>query len=78
MLGKEPEKYFDVESFRRVVLTAEPKLATDTRLTGFPEINLAVKQQRDLCWLGEKDPGVAIREVRRLADAAIARNERRP
>ncbi|TQJ18057.1 carbohydrate ABC transporter substrate-binding protein (CUT1 family) [Kribbella jejuensis] len=78
MLGKEPEKYFDLDSFQRVVLTADPKLATDTRLTGFPEISLAVKQQRDLCWLGEKDPGVAIREVRRLADAAIARNERRP
>jgi multiple sugar transport system substrate-binding protein len=78
MLGKEPDKYFDVESFRRVVLDADPKLATDTRLTGFPEISLAVKQQRDLCWLGEKDPGVAIREVRRLADAAIARNQRRP
>jgi multiple sugar transport system substrate-binding protein len=77
MLGKEPDKYFDVESFRRVVLDAEPKLATDTRLTGFPEISLAVKQQRDLCWLGEKDPAVAVREVRRLADAAIARNERR-
>ena len=76
MLGKEPETYFDVESFRRVVLDAEPKLATDTRLTGFPEISLAVKQQRDLCWLGEKAPGVAIREVRRVADAAIARNER--
>ena len=43
-----------------------------------PEITRAVKQQRDLCWLGEKDPAVAIREVRRLADAAIARNERRP
>ncbi len=57
MLGKEPDKYFDVESFHRVVLDAEPKLATDTRLTGFPEINLAVTQQRDLCWLGEKDPG---------------------
>jgi multiple sugar transport system substrate-binding protein len=78
MLGKEPEKYFDLDSFRRVVLESEPKLATDTRLTGFPEITLAVKQQRDLCWLGEKDPGVAIREVRRLADAAIARNQRRP
>ncbi|MEV0799911.1 ABC transporter substrate-binding protein [Kribbella sp. NPDC050281] len=76
MLGKEPEKYFDVESFRRVVLDAEPKLATDTRLAGFPEITLAVKQQKDLCWLGEKDPGAAIREVRRVADAAIARNER--
>ena len=78
MLGKEPDKYFDLDSFRRVVLASDPKLATDTRLTGFPEISLAMKQQRDLCWLGEKDPGVAIREVRRLADAAIARNERRP
>ena len=78
MLGKEPDKYFDVDSFRRVVLDVKPKLATDTRLTGFPEISLAVKQQGDLCWLGEKDPAAAIREVRRLADAAIARNERRP
>jgi multiple sugar transport system substrate-binding protein len=78
MLGKEPAKYFDVDSFRRVVLTSDPKLATDTRLTGFPEISLAMKQQRDLCWIGEKDPGAAIREVRRLADAAIARNSRRP
>jgi multiple sugar transport system substrate-binding protein len=76
VLGKEPDKYFDVDSFRRVVLGAEPKLATDTRLAGFPEINLAYGQQRDLCWLGEKDPGPAIRDVRRLADAAIARTER--
>jgi multiple sugar transport system substrate-binding protein len=78
MLGKEPDKYFDVDSFRRVVLDSEPKLATDTRLAGFPEITLAMKQQKDLCWLGEKDAGAAIREVRRVADAAIARNERRP
>lgn len=78
MLGKEPEKYFDVESFHRVVLDADPKLATDTRLTGFPEISLAVKQQRDLCLLGEKDAKAAIREVRQVADAAIARNQRRP
>lgn len=76
MLGKDPDKFFDVESFRRVVLDADPKLATDTRLTAFPEISLAVKQQRDLCWLGELDPGAAIHEVRRLADAAIARDER--
>ncbi|TWD79557.1 carbohydrate ABC transporter substrate-binding protein (CUT1 family) [Kribbella amoyensis] len=76
MLGKEPDKYFDVDSFRRVVLDDKVKLATDTRLTGFPEINLTFGQQRDLCWLGEKDPGPAIREVRRVADAAIARNER--
>jgi multiple sugar transport system substrate-binding protein len=75
MLGKDPEKFFDVESFRRVVLEAEPKLATDTKLSGFPEINLAFGQQRDLCWLGEKSPGDAIREVYRLANAAIARNE---
>ncbi|ONI68651.1 ABC transporter substrate-binding protein [Kribbella sp. ALI-6-A] len=76
VLGKEPDKYFDVDSFRRVVLGADPKLSTDTRLAGFPEINLAYRQQRDLCWLGEKDPGPAIRDVRRLADAAIARTER--
>ncbi len=75
MLGKEPDKYFDLESFSRVVLQAEPKLATDTKLAGFPEINLAYGQQRDLCWLGEKAPGPAIREVYRLANAAIARNE---
>ncbi|TDO49388.1 multiple sugar transport system substrate-binding protein [Kribbella sp. VKM Ac-2527] len=76
MLGKEPDKFFDVDSFNKVVLTKEQKLATDTRLTGFPEISLAYNQQRDLCWLGEKDPAPAIDEVRRLADAAIARNER--
>ncbi|WP_241994846.1 ABC transporter substrate-binding protein [Kribbella sp. VKM Ac-2568] len=75
MLGKEPDKYFDLDSFQRVVLDAEPKLATDTKLAGFPEINLAYGQQRDLCWLGEKSPGPAIREVYRLANAAIARNE---
>lgn len=77
MLGQEPDKYFDVESFRRVVLDAEPRLATDTRLTGFPEISLAMKQQRDLCWLGEKSAAAAIQDVRRVADAAIARYERR-
>ncbi|WP_063745909.1 ABC transporter substrate-binding protein [Kribbella catacumbae] len=75
LLGKEPDKYFDLDSFRRVVLQAEPKLATDTKLAGFPEITLAYNQQRDLCWLGEKAPGPAIREVYRLANAAIARNE---
>nr|WP_240929528.1 ABC transporter substrate-binding protein [Streptomyces coryli] len=78
MLGEEPERYFDVESFRRVVLDPKLKLATGTRLTAFPEIRLAEKQQRDLCWLGEKAPGPAIRDVRRVADAAIARNDRRP
>lgn len=75
LLGKEPDKYFDLESFRRVVLDSGPKLATDTKLTGFPEISLAYEQQRDLCWLGEKTPREAIREVDRLANAAIARNE---
>jgi multiple sugar transport system substrate-binding protein len=75
LLGDEPDTYFDVESFRRVVLDAEPKLATDTKLAGFPEMDLAYGQQRDLCWLGEKSPRDAIRDVYRLANAAIARNE---
>lgn len=75
LLGDQPERYFDVPSFHRVLVDHQPKLAVDSELTGFPEIDLAYSQQRDLCWLGEKEPRAAIDDVHSLAQAAIRRNE---
>ncbi len=74
LLGKSPEKYFDVDSFRQVLFGREPKLIVDTELAAVPEISLAVGQQRDLCWIGEKAPDQAMRDLHRLADAAIRRD----
>src|SRR5690606_8759322 len=45
LLGETPEKYFDVESFRRVLFDQDPKLIVDTELTAVPEIDLAFGQQ---------------------------------
>lgn len=74
LLGEEPERYFDAESFRRVLFDRSPKLVVDTVLTAYPEIELAYQQQRDLCWIGEKSAASAIAEVDAQADAAVARN----
>ncbi|HEY9291547.1 MAG TPA: extracellular solute-binding protein [Microlunatus sp.] len=74
VLGDQPEKYFDVESFHRVLVQHKPKLVVDSELTAYPEIELAFNQQRDLCWLNEKSAESAIEEARKLADAAIHRN----
>lgn len=74
LLGENPEKHFDVDSFHRVLVDHQPKLVVDSQLAGYPEIELAYSQQRDLCWLGEKSPAAAIDEAEQLADAAIRRN----
>ncbi len=73
LLGPEADRFFDVDSFRRVLFDDPPKLFVDTELTAYPEIQLATEQQRDLCWIGEKDPRDAVDDLRDNADAAIAR-----
>jgi multiple sugar transport system substrate-binding protein len=74
VLGQDPDKYFDVESFHRVLVDHDPKLVVDSELTAYPEIELAYTQQRDLCWLNEKSAESAIDAATSLADAAITRN----
>ncbi|SDT19379.1 ABC transporter substrate-binding protein [Microlunatus soli] len=74
LLGQQPDKHFDVDSFHRVLVDQHPKLVMDTELSGYPEIELAYSQQRDLCWLEEKAPEAAIAEAEKLADAAIRRD----
>lgn len=73
LLGDEADDWFDVDSFRRVLFDTEPELVVDTDLTAFPEISLAVQQQHDLCWIGERSPEHAIAEIDRQAAAAIER-----
>ncbi|MVA74437.1 extracellular solute-binding protein [Auraticoccus sp. F435] len=77
VLKEDPERFFDVDSFRHAMFTSEPKLMTDTNLTAVPEISLAVEQQRDLCWIGERTPAEAVSTIDELADAAIRRNQRK-
>ena len=75
VLGHDPERFFDVDSFRAAMFTDRPKLTTDTHLTAVPEITRASAQQRDLCWIGEKGPQEAVATIDRQADAAIRRNQ---
>lgn len=76
ILGKEADRYFDVDSFRAAMFTDEPKLMTDTTLTAVPEIAQISSQQRDVCWIGERSPAEAVQTMLDQADAAIRRNER--
>lgn len=73
LLGPDADDWFDVDSFRRVLFTDEPELFVDTNLTAFPEISLAVKQQSDVCWIGERSPADAVSAIDRQAAAAIDR-----
>ncbi len=73
LLGSEPERFFDVSSFRRVLLDEGIKLSGDTNLTAYPEIHLACTQQRNLCWIDEKSPEDAVRAIDARAEAAIER-----
>ncbi|ACQ78586.1 extracellular solute-binding protein family 1 [Beutenbergia cavernae DSM 12333] len=73
LLGPDAADWFDVDSFRRVLFDDDPELFVDTNLTAFPEIDLAVRQQRDLCWIGERAPVDAVDAIDRQAGAAITR-----
>jgi multiple sugar transport system substrate-binding protein len=73
LLGPEPDRWFDVASFRRVLFDDPPQLYVDSELTAYAEIALAVKQQQDLCWIGERSPADAVGSIDAQATAAIER-----
>ena len=77
LLGPDSERYFDVDSFRRVLFDQDPRLFVDTELTATPEITHAFEQQRDLCWLGERSAEDAVAAVHARAQAAIERYRQR-
>ena len=73
LLGPEPDRWFDVDSFRRVLFDQPARLYVDSDLTAYAEIDLAAGQQQDLCWIGERSPADAIASVDAQATAAIDR-----
>ncbi|TWF78528.1 carbohydrate ABC transporter substrate-binding protein (CUT1 family) [Pseudonocardia hierapolitana] len=73
LLGPDPDRWFDVGSFRRVLFEERPHLYVDSDLTALPEITLAVEQQQDLCWIGERSPADSIASIDAQAAAAIDR-----
>jgi multiple sugar transport system substrate-binding protein len=73
LLGSEPDRWFDVDSFRRVLFGEPARLYVDSELTAYAEIDLAVTQQQDLCWIGERSPADAIASMHARASAAIER-----
>lgn len=75
VLGEDATEYFDVDSFRRVLFDADPKLVVDTELDAIAEITQKYEQQRDVCWLLERTPQKAIDTVDQNAQALIDRFE---
>jgi multiple sugar transport system substrate-binding protein len=73
ILGEDPEKYFDVDSFRHALFGRRPRLHMDTDLTAYAEITLKYEQQRDVCWLLERSPRRAIDTVDSNTQALIDR-----
>lgn len=73
VLGKDPEKYFDVDSFRHTLFKNDPKVHMDTDLTAYSEITQKYEQQRDVCWLLERSPQKAIDTVDKNTQALIDR-----
>jgi multiple sugar transport system substrate-binding protein len=76
LLGPEPDRWFDVDSFRRVLFDEPAQLYVDSNLTAYAEIDLALSQQQDLCWIGERSPADAMAAVAARATAAIDRNRK--
>ncbi|MDN5687057.1 MAG: extracellular solute-binding protein, partial [Brachybacterium sp.] len=73
ILGEDKDSFFDVDSFRRTLFEADPKLHVDTNLTAVAEITQTYEQQRDVCWLLERTPERAIDAIDADADALIER-----
>ena len=73
LLGPDADQWFDVDSLARGLYPEDLRLFVDSNLTALPEITLAVKQQEDLCWIGERSPQAAIDAIDTQATAAIDR-----
>lgn len=75
LLGKDPDRWYDSDSVRWSMFDHAPKIGIEKNLTAYAEIDQSYKQQRDLCWIGEKSPQQAAHTVDRQARSAISRAE---
>lgn len=75
LLGEDKKEFFDVDSFRRVLLEQQPRYHADWHFTALTEIAHTIEQQRDVCWILEKSPEAAVETMDRTVASLIQRFE---
>ncbi len=70
-IGPDRDKLYDVEAYRRVVLTPKFKLSLPTYSTASAEIAKIMQTETDRYLIGEISLDQCINEMKQQADAAI-------
>ncbi|MEK5444649.1 extracellular solute-binding protein [Fredinandcohnia sp. FSL W7-1320] len=71
VLGENPEKLFDVDSFKRVVLNQDIDIVVDTKFDNLAEIQKIVEEQGEKVLIGEQTSDEAITEMKKAIDSAL-------
>jgi multiple sugar transport system substrate-binding protein len=71
VLGENPEKLFDVESFKRAVLNQDVEIVVDTKFDNLAEIQKIVEEEGEQVFIGEKSSNDAIKAMKEAIDSVI-------
>lgn len=71
MLGEDPEKLFDVESYKKTIFENKSKLFVNTETTAYPEIMKIWKEEAEKVIGANKDIDQALADTKKRADEAI-------
>ncbi|GMQ62147.1 ABC transporter substrate-binding protein [Vallitalea maricola] len=71
IVGKDGEKLFDIEGFKRVMLNPHLQYIVDTYTTAYPQIMQIYKEESEMFFLGESSKEDYLYNIKRRADEAI-------
>jgi multiple sugar transport system substrate-binding protein len=71
VLGENPEKLFDVESFKRVVLNQDIEIVVDTKFDHLAEVQKVVEEEGEQVLIGEKSSDDAIKDMKKRIDEVL-------
>ncbi|TDF90532.1 extracellular solute-binding protein [Paenibacillus piri] len=74
VLGENPEKLFDVESFKRVVF-ADVQYVNDTQFKNLAEIQKIVDEEGERALIGDKTTAEAVSSMKKRADELLAKSK---
>lgn len=71
ILGENPEKLFDVESFKRVFFEQKGEIVLDTRFDKMPELQKILVEEAELALMGEQTTDKAISNMKSRSDQIL-------
>lgn len=70
ILGDQPEKLFDVESFKRVLML-DKEFIVDTKFDKMPEIQKIIEEESERAFIGEQTTEQAVANMKKRADDVL-------